>query len=187
MSQVSVPNEVMAAMQQFSESFEAAQASTGSIPRPLDGEHNCRVVDIRIDVANQTIKSKQDSSVHPAFKAEFFYQILGDAPPDWDAKQIFPGKTVVLPIKGWSSIPGDDNKGTRSQARIETNRFKGILKAILGDQFTGNAPADMQAAFAKVKDKGRVVAVKILCQRQKDQKDATKTYFNEYGVRSLDA
>lgn len=184
MSTASLSNEVLQMFGQFNKSYEESQASTGSIPRPPAGEWNCQVVDMKIELG-QTVTNKQDGQKHPAFKAEFVYRNIGEMPPDWQASQMWPGKTFVLPVAGWNSIAGDDNKGTRSQIRIETGRFKGILKAILGDDFSGNIQADAQTAYARIKDKTKPVAVRVSCQYDIDQNDKTKKYFKEFGVRSL--
>lgn len=188
MTQVS--NEVLSMFAALQSEADNARVDTGSIPRPKAGEWPQMVRSISFETNGVTIKDA-GGAVHPAWKATVYYKILPGCSPEDKVGMEWQGKPCVYPTKGVTSMPGDEQKGSKAQARMNLGRFKGILKAILGTAYSDNLAADVQAA-QKLIASGNPVCILVKCQYDQGKKVAgseapAPIYFQEYGVRNLAA
>lgn len=183
-----ISNDVLTALQGFQESYGDAQASTGSVERPPDGEWDHVLISMKIDMPPDFEIKTKDGQRFSAFKVDFRYETLPPHPPGLTANPLqWPGKTFVLPKVGFKGLPDKD----QTRYKIETERLKGVLKAALGKPFTGNIMADIQALDKQLNtDNGNAIALRVKCQRDSYTVDtpegpSQRQAFKEFGVRNL--
>lgn len=183
-------NAALSALRGIASAFQKVEAS-GKIIRPAHGNHVCLLT--KLDMEPDT-RELADGREIKGLRLTFHYETV-EPMPDTGKTLAFPGKGafVVLDRAPYeAALASTDENVQRPTWNIKSDesRFKGALKAILGDAYQDNLEVDVAAVLALVNGETST-AVEVFCQYKKGKvkpgEDPSKApeYFTDFINRTV--
>jgi hypothetical protein len=183
-------NQALSALRNITSDFKKVEAS-GKVIRPGAGNHVCLLTKLEMEPDTRELSDGREIK---GLRCTFHYETV-DPMPDTGKNLSFPGKGAFLvldraPYEAALNSTDENVQRPTWNIKSDESRFKGALKAILGESYQDNLEVDVDAVLSLVNGQTST-AVEVYCQYKKGKvkpgEDPSKApeYFTDFINRTI--